>query len=495
MSVEPGGAMRRQGWRWLLIGLTGLLVMGCFGPQGPQFGDGSAVPEEASRVRLPVSPGPDGTWVVNSPREGLLGQGGVLVRREGPDRRGWRLALPTEFTLTSPRPGSAHSALVQDHWVVLVGGREGHEGPSTIAGLDLEKGRLAWRRPLAPGSQVFLYDYGAAAVLVANCRTGSCHLTGYSQYGQRVWSRTEPGAVKVLDGCRADAFTTEPPAGDRNCHAFLVTPDRIATLDMDNGRPHWHARFQIPRGSIDRITEDNDLIILATAPAEGSCGATVLAGPAGPAEPSGPPETGGTGELARTAEPARTPGPAGTAEPAKTTGPARTGAKSEQAGWQHTFVWDQPQAPRDPHTGCRWDRTLPLLTQFSMVLPDAEGALVVSPYFGTEGPARRLSPGEYLVTDGTFNQIVRASGRPDRNLDTSDRPVRPEGLSPAARALTRHFWQDGQRLLLLDHGNRPLWEGTSACEAFLHDGTGPHVRVTYCDGTDLVELRPVHRNN
>ncbi|MER5740711.1 hypothetical protein ABT117_34300 [Streptomyces sp. NPDC002262] len=444
--------MRRQGWRWLLIVWTGLLVTGCFAPQGPQFGDGRAVPEEASRIRVPVPPGPDGTWTVNSPREGLLGQGRVLVRREGPDGRGWRLTLPGEFRLTSSRPGSAHSALVQDHQVVLVGGREEGRGPSAIAGLDLENGRLAWRRPVAPGSRVFLYDYGAATVLVAGCRTGSCRLTGYSRYGQLLWSRTEPGAVGVLDGCRADAFTTAPPHADRRCHAFLVTPDRTAVLDMGTGRPHWNAALPIPRGGIDRITEDNGRIILATAPAEGSCRATVLAGPDG------------------------------------------TGGEDAQAGWQHTFVWDQPQTPRDPRTGCRWDRTLPLLVGHSLVLPDAKGALLVTPYFGTRGHSRRLAPGEYLVTDGTENEIVRASGRPDRHLNEPDRPVRPDGLSPAARALTRNFWQDGERLLLLDHENRPLWEGTSACRAFLHDGTGPHVFVTYCDGTDLVDLRPVHRN-
>lgn len=132
--------MRRRGWRGLLVGVLGLLVAGCFAPQGPQFGDGEAVPEEASRVRLPVRPGPDGTWVVNSTEAGLLGQGRMLVQREGPERQGWRLTLPAEFALTSQQPGAAHSALVQGHRVVMVGGREGHRGPSAIAGLDPEQG-------------------------------------------------------------------------------------------------------------------------------------------------------------------------------------------------------------------------------------------------------------------------------------------------------------------------------------------------------------------
>lgn len=118
--------MRRRWWRGLLGVVVGSLLAGCFAPQGPMFGDGSAVPEESSRVRLPVRPGSDGTWVVNSPEAGMLGQGRTLVRRAGPESRGWRLTLPAEFALTSQWPGAAHSALVDGYRVVLVGGRDGH---------------------------------------------------------------------------------------------------------------------------------------------------------------------------------------------------------------------------------------------------------------------------------------------------------------------------------------------------------------------------------
>ncbi|WP_406065809.1 PQQ-like beta-propeller repeat protein [Streptomyces sp. NBC_01077] len=391
--------------------------------------------------------------MVNSTEAGLLGQGRMLVQREGPERQGWRLTLPAEFALTSQQPGAAHSALVQGHRVVMVGGREGHRGPSAIAGLDPEQGRLSWRHAVPPGSQVFLYADGFATVLAADCRPGSCHLTGWEpRSGRRKWTRTEPGSVRVLDGCRADTFTVDPRPGVDRCRPYLVTPDRIATLDPESGRPYWKTGLRMPHGSIDRITEHNGRITMATAPARGSCRVTVLARPAGKDD----------GHEAR--------------------------------DWQHTFVWDQPQAPRDPRTGCRWDRTLPLFVGYAMALPDAKGALVVDPYFGTLGRSRRLAPGEYLVTDGTMNEIIRAPGRPDRALNEADRPVRPDGLSPAARVLTDRFWQDGRRLLLLDHEDHTLWEGASDCRAFLHHGKGPGVVLTYCDGTDLVTLRPVHKD-
>jgi hypothetical protein len=130
-----------------------------------------------------------------------------------------------------------------------------------------------------------------------------------------------------------------------------------------------------------------------------------------------------------------------------------------------------------------------------MVLPDSKGALVVNPYFGTLRPSRRLAPGEYLITDGTTNEIIRAPGRPDRLLDAGvDHLVRPHGLSPAARSLTRNFWQDGRHLVLLDHKGNTLWRGTSDCQAFRQADKGIGGPLAYCDGNDLVTLRPVHKD-
>ncbi|MFI0508285.1 hypothetical protein ACH3Y9_05495 [Streptomyces sp. WSLK1-5] len=431
--------------------VVGLLVAGCFAPSPPMFGDGEAVPEEASRVPLPVRPGPDGTWALNAPAAGLLGQGRTLVRLDGAENEGWRLALPAEFALTSHQPGAAHSVLGGGLRVVLVGGRDGRRGPTAIAGLDPERGLLTWRQALPPGSQVFLLE-NSSVVLTAVCRPRSCRLTGWDAWsGVLQWTRAVSGAVGVV--CQADALATADGRSGDHCGPYLdlVTPDRVGTVDPGDGRLHWQAGLRPPGGIVDRIIKDNDRVIMVTAPAKGSCRATVLA----------------------------------------------SGVESGDGdrGWRYSFVWDQPQAPRDARTGCRWDRTLPLIVGFRMVLPDAKGALVVDPYFGTLRPSRRLAPGEYLVTYGTMIEIIRAPGRPDRRLYAgADQLVRPHGLSPAARSVTDGFWQDGHRLLLLGHRGNILWRGTSDCQAFRHADKAVGGPLTYCDGNDLVTLRPVHKD-
>jgi hypothetical protein len=49
-------------------------------------------------------------------------------------------------------------------------------------------------------------------------------------------------------------------------------------------------------------------------------------------------------------------------------------------------------------------------------------------------------------------------------------------------------------LLLLDRRGNTLWSGTSNCQAFRHADKGVGGPLTYCDGTDLVTLRPVHED-
>lgn len=449
--------------------VVGFLAAGCFGPSEPMFGDGESVPEEASRVPLPVRPGPDGTWALNAPTAGLLGQGRTLVRLadaqnpkvtenpkgaqnpKGAESAGWRLALPAEFALTSHQPGAAHSAFVRADRVVLVGGRDGRSGPSAIAGLDTERGLVTWRHAVPSGSQVFPFD-NAFEVLTAVCRPKSCRLTGWdAASGALRWARTVSGAVRVVDACRVDAHVTPDGLSGVGCGFRLVTPDRVGTVDPDDGGLSWETGPRPPDGAVDRVLRASDRVVMVTAPAKGSCRATVLAGGV----------TSGDGDR----------------------------------GWRYDFVWYQPQAPRDARTGCRWDRALPLIVGYELVLPDASGALVVDPYFGTLHPSQRLARGEYLLTDGTSNEIVRAPGRPDRLLHpVGDQPVRPHGLSPAARSVTRHLWQDGRRLLLMDHQGNTLWKGTSECRAFPKADKGVGGPITYCDGDDLVTLRPVRED-
>ncbi|MBC9713289.1 hypothetical protein H9Y04_11990 [Streptomyces sp. TRM66268-LWL] len=438
--------MQRSFRQGLLIALICVLVAGCFVPPHPAFGDGESVPEETARVLLPVHPRRDGTWVVNSPRAGLLGQDRTLALRGTEDSPGRRLTLPAEFALISDRPGTAHSALVRDLNMVLVGGREGHPGPSAIAGVDLQRGRLSWRHELPPGSRVLMGQESFERVLASTCRSGSCRVTAWEVWsGRRLWSRELPGAEQVLDGCHADGFLLSP--GD-DCGPFVVTRERVGRLDTEQGKPYWIAQVKPPRqGRIDRIMGQDRQVVMATAPAEGSCRATVLA--------SRDPYTEGVD------------------------------------GWQHSFVWHQPQAPLDPHTGCRWDRALPLLFGTTLVLPDVRGTLVATPYhrFGT---SQRLAPGEYLYTNGTLPLIIRSASRPDRLLHP--RPgerVRPRGLSPAARMVARDFWQDGERLRLFGWKGETLWEGRSTCRAF---SPAPPMKsgssVLYCDGDDLVTVSP-----
>ncbi|MEU6656156.1 hypothetical protein ABZ904_44165 [Streptomyces sp. NPDC046900] len=197
-------------------------------------------------------------------------------------------------------------------------------GPSAIAGIDPKRGLLTWRHALPPGSQVFLFE-SSFEVLTAVCRPGACRLTAWDAWsGGLQWTRAVSGAVRVVDACRVDARTTADGRSGDGCGFYLVTPDRVGTVDPDDGGLHWQAGLRPPDGIVDRIIKDNDRVIMATAPAKSSCRATVLA--------SG--VTSGDGDR----------------------------------GWRYSFVWDQPQAPRDARTGCRWDRTLPLTVGFRMVL-------------------------------------------------------------------------------------------------------------------------------
>ncbi|GAA2333417.1 hypothetical protein GCM10010431_65720 [Streptomyces kunmingensis] len=422
-----------------------LLVSGCFAPQGPTFGDGHSLPEEASRTPLPVRPGPDGTWALNRPDMQLLGQGRVLARLKSPQAAAWRTTLPDELRLTSPVFGAPHSAMFAGQ-VWVAGAGAGDRGPSVLAGIDAANGRLLWHRAVTPGSRVFAAEGNVLEVI---CRTGSCEITAWpGSLGASRWTRTVPGAVRVLDSCGADALNPAAPQPEP-CSPYVITRRRVGVLDPEDGGVQWVAGLRPPDGVVDRIARDGDRTVLVTAPAEGTCKATVAA--------------------------------------------SGVGSGEGDRGWRHTFVWDQPQARRDPRSGCRWDRSLPLTLGFRMVLPDAKGALLIHPYFGTLHPHRRLARGAYLTSQQPASEqtlsdaaLIRRPGRPDRRLDDSgsDR-VRPRGVSSSALFLGSGFWQDGHRLVLLGDEDKKLWSAVSSCQAYAHRGL-----LSYCDGRDLVTLRP-----
>ncbi|MFJ8082204.1 PQQ-binding-like beta-propeller repeat protein [Streptomyces sp. NPDC096205] len=421
--------------RVLAVCVSGVAVAGCFAPQPPDFGDGESMPEEVFRVPVPVRPGADGTWALRD--ADLLGEGRTVVRLGADGSMLWRLRLPDDLALTSRTPGDPHSALSPS---VLVGGRPGRSGPASVAGLDVERGTLTWRQALPAGSRVFLY--GGVVVTAVCAGSESCRLTGLQdRSGQRLWSRTVPG--RVLDGCRADALGGEPA---ERCLPHVVTPSRVGAVDPENGLLHWAEGVRLPAGAVvDRIALAGERTVLVTAPAEGTCRSLAVGG-----------------------------------------------STYYDRGWRTAFVWDQPQARRDPRTGCRWDRRLPLVVGHMLALPDARGARVMEPSLGPLRRTHRLAPGEYLLGNGFPREIVRAAGRPDRLLFPStipayDRP-RPKGLGPAAQHVTGDFWQDGTRLALLSYDGRVRWETRSACRARpTAVKAGP---VTYCDGTELVRLGP-----
>ncbi|MCX5610055.1 MULTISPECIES: PQQ-binding-like beta-propeller repeat protein [unclassified Streptomyces] len=451
--------------RGVRAGLAGPALVaalaGCFGPQPPMFDDGRSERVVSWRGGLPVAPGADGTWVLHQDSTGIFGQGTKLARfpdrpageapaaaggRKDGEVPGWTVELPPEFALTSKVPGSPNSAVSDPgsgSMVVLVGGRPGRTGPTDVARVDTEHGTLAWRHELADGALVSYSSEGSSSVLVeAACAPDGCRVTGWDPWsGQQRWERTEPGATSVLDGCGRDAVFRNA----HRCETYLVSGERMSRVNPETGEPHWVEGLRLPEGRIDRVgLQADDRLIVVTAPAEDDCRAAVV----------GSAVTSGTGD----------------------------------EGWRLDVTWDQPESARDPATGCRWDRTVPLDAGFRLVVPDAQGAYVLNPYFGTLRPVSRLAPGEYPVPDAG-RTIVRAPGRADRDLNDPASPVRPSGLGPEAVVVGEGFWQDGRQLYLYGRDGRMLWRTESACRANLTRNGA----LRYCDGGELVLLSPVAR--
>ncbi|MDF6046317.1 hypothetical protein LRD69_30165 [Streptomyces sp. JH14] len=443
--------------RALTVLCAGAVLTGCFAPQPPRFGDGVSVPAEQRRIPLTVPPGPDGSWSLLEAREGLIGEGRKLARipqeaEEGVHGpvKGWTATLPAEFAITSRLPGRPHSAVGLLQGIVLIGGRTGRTDPTAVALAEPSSGVLLWRHPLPPDSRVLLLPGTTGPTIgAATCSAAGCRFTAWDMYrGTRQWSSSIPGAYRVRTPCGADALGGRDAAPGL-CGPLVIGKDRVGTLDEETHRPVWIPGLRPPAGTVDRVAQANYRTFLVTAPAKGSCRATVLA-----AAPPG----------------------------------------DEHKGWRYDFVWDQPQAARDPHTGCRWNPGLPLKTAFDLVLPVRGGALVVDPYFGPEHQPRRLAEGAYAVAaDGRGSpDLIRAPGRPDRPLDPAlaDRR-RTEALGAGARQVSGDLFQYGRKLLLVGYDGTVRWRGTSDCIPFSAVTPG---EVTYCDGRNLVEIKAVKKD-
>ncbi|MFE2090827.1 hypothetical protein [Streptomyces sp. NPDC059460] len=440
--------------RMLTVFCAGAVLTGCFGPQPSRFGDGVSVPSEQRRIPLTVPPGPDGSWSLLVAKEGLIGQGRKLARipQEGEKGvrapvKGWTAALPAEFAITSRLPGRPHSAVPLPYGIVLIGGRTGRTDPTAVALADPSSGALLWRHILPPGSRVLaLPGTTGPAIGAATCSGAGCRFTAWDVHrGTRQWSRLIPGAYRVLTPCGADALGGREAAPGL-CEPLVIGKDRVGTLDEETHRPEWIPGLRPPAGTVDRVARFSYRTFLVTAPARGSCRATVLA-----AAPPG----------------------------------------DEHKGWRYDFVWDQPQAARDPHTGCRWNPSLPLNTAYDLVLPERGGALVLDPYFGPEHSPRRLAEGAYVVAaDGRGSpDLIRAPGGPDRPLDAAlaDRK-RTKALGAGARQVVEGLFQVGRKLLLVGYDGAVRRRWTSDCIAF---PAANSAAVMYCDDRNLVEVKPV----
>ncbi|MFF1832602.1 hypothetical protein ACFVXE_00055 [Streptomyces sp. NPDC058231] len=459
---QDGGRTMARRWtdralRALAVLCAGAVLTGCFGPQPPMFSDGESVPSEQRRIPLTVPPGPDGSWSLLGTGDGLLGQGRKLARipQEGEEGvrapvRGWTVTLPAEFAITSRLPGGPHSAVpLSSRGTVLIGGRAGRADPTAVALADPGSGALVWRHTLPPDSRVFMMPGPIGTVIgAATCSAAGCRFTAWDvSRGTRQWSTRITGAYRVRTPCGADALGGRAAAAEGLCEPLLIGRDRVGTLDEETHRPEWIPGLHPPAGTVDRAARFSYRTFLVTAPARGSCRATVMA--------AAPPD-------------------------------------DEHEGWRYDFVWDQPQAARDPRTGCRWDRTLSLRADYDLVLPERGGALVVDPYFGPKQTLRRLAEGAYLVpSDGRGTEdLIRAPGTADRPVDAVVADRRAKALGAGARRVNGDLFQVGRHLLLVNYDGTVRWRGTSDCVAF----AGAKSPVTYCDGRNLVEIKAVKKD-
>jgi hypothetical protein len=434
----------------LLTALLMLVLTGCLYTP-PRFADGTSMPAEVRRVPLPAA-APDGSWAVFASWSRLIGQGRTLTQlppREGDigPRKSWTLRLPQEFALTSRTPGTAHSLRLDRLTALLVGGRAGRTGPTAVAGLDRARGVLSWQRQLPDHTKVFLVSDRAVA---ATCAPRSCRFTAWdAATGTQLWTRQIPGRLRAVDTCGADGFGRQQEQY-QDCRPYVVAQKWAGFVSTADGTPFPLPGVHPPAGTVDRVDVRGSRMVMITAPAEGTCRSTVVASEG---------ETGGI----------------------------------KDSDWRYDFVWDQPQVAREPHTGCRWDRTQPLsygspTYRYRTVLPNAAGAEAFDLYASPPQAGRRLARGTYLVGTGP-DAIARTPGKPDYTLndDLPDRTHVQKILGPHARQVDGDLWQAGRQLVLIGYDGKVRWRRESDCEAF----TLPALNeAAYCDGRDLVDVKP-----
>jgi hypothetical protein len=366
------------------------------------------------------------------PYHGIVGEGRRVVRLGGAGDVRWSVDLPDRYALTSSN-GGGHSAYVADggRTLLMLAGIPGDREPAAVMALDADSGRRLWEvelPALGPRGSLRLASGSTAnpdrgVLVVASCDADLCDLRALDEVdGRALWSRQVLGATLVVGGFY-------PVAGGRGVWApgsvdqswiWVAGPRFLQAVSKVDGT--LGAKTPLALGDNGHVFATADRILVVTAPQEITCRATAA-------------------------------------------GYAVQGDGGAVRVWSVSFRWDDVRAASGPY-GCRYDPAQPLKWANLLVLPDADGALVINDHDGAM--RHRRPPGEYQVTG--YGLVWNGSRYLDRGF--SDGTVvnvpPPRSGVPWAVELHAASWVlgsgDGATLLALKD-QRPLWHQTGALSA------------------------------
>jgi len=340
-------AVRR--WAGLLANLATVAVAvgGCadkIPPHIPTIIDPQGPLIEISRSALPVAPGADGTWHLLVPYHGIIGEG-RRVARVGPGGEvRWSVDLPDRYALTGPDRGGYPAHLADGTTLLFLSGRPGSREPAAVMALDTESGRRLWEvelAPLRPGGSLHLANGSMTDVddpgvpVVARCDAQGCDLRALAATDGRVlWSRQVPGAALVAGGLgpMTGGRGVWPVGAAEQPWIWAAGPGFLQAIGKVSGR--LGGRTPLAASGAGIVITSHDRVVVVTAPHDGTCQATA-------------------------------------------TGYAVLSDGGAARVWSVPFRWDDPGARSGPD-GCRYDPARMLRQAFMVVLPDAEGALVIN---------------------------------------------------------------------------------------------------------------------
>jgi hypothetical protein len=396
-------------------------------PQGPLV--------EIFRSELPVAPSTDGTWHLVVPHHGIVGEGRRVVRFGPAGDVRWSVDLPERYALVSSDDGG-HLAYVAHggRTLLVLAGVPGGREPAAVMALDAESSHQLWEvelPALGPRGSLRLASGSAAGPdrgvpVVARCDGGACGLRALDEIDGRVlWSRQVPGATLVAGGFN-------PVVGGRGLWAgpteqpwiWAVGPRFLQAVSKVDGT--LGGRTPITADDVGIVLTRGYRVVVVTAPQAITCRATAT-GYAVQAD-------GGAAQI-----------------------------------WSVPFRWDDPRAARGSH-GCRYDPAQPLRWADLLVLPDADGALVIDDRDGAI--QHRRSRGEYQLAG--YGLVWNGSRYLDRGFSNGHviNVPPPQSCGPWAVELFATAWVlgsgDGATLLTLNEP-KPLWHQVGALCALALD--------------------------